>query len=137
MVFELETSLSKYLTAARICRIATTGPDGPHVAPFCPAYDGSSTLYVETRPTVRTAANLGHDPRAIVLVDDYVEDWGKLKLLSVAGKGRALTEQSGPEFQEAVHLLKQKFAQLNQVGMAVDFVIAIDLRAVRRAEGTG
>ena len=129
--------LRRYFDEARICRVATTGPDGPHVAPFCPVLDGHSTLYIEAKSTKRTIRNIMHDPHVVILVDDYIEDWRGLKMVSVTGTGRALTPDSGREFQKASRLLRAKFPQFRWLKVDVAFVLAVDLIGVRRAEGLG
>ena len=128
-------TLRRYLTEARICRVGTSGPDGPHVAPFCPAFDGDRTLYIQTERNVRTVRNLQHDARSVVIVDDYSEDWSGQRLLSVEGVGRSLAAGDGAEYEKAAELLKGKFPQFDEEGIDVRFVLTIDLRRVRRTEG--
>ena len=128
-------ALRRYFTEARICRVATSGPDGPHVAPFCPAFDGDRTLYIQTERSVRTVRNLQHDARVVVIADDYSEDWSGQRLLSVEGLGRSLTAGSGDEYEKAAELLKGKFPQFDEEGIQIRSVLTIDLRRVRRTEG--
>ena len=130
----LPEGFRRYLDEARICRVATSGPDGTHVAPFCHAMDGS-TIYIETTPERKTVRNLQHDPRVVVLVDDYVEDWRRLKLLSVSGTGRGLTPEIGDEFEKSARLLRDKFPQFHWLPVDIRFVLAIDVTAVRASQG--
>lgn len=133
----LDENLHRYFDQARICRLATTGPDGPHVAPFCPAFDAPRTLYIEAKSTKRTIRNVVHDPRVVVLVDDYIEDWRGLKMLSITGTARSLTPDSGAEFEKAAEILKAKFPQFRWLDVGIAFVLAVDLSEVRRVEGLG
>ena len=126
-------AMERLLGYARVCRVASAGPRGPHVGPLCHAFDGDRTVYIETQPSRLTVRNLAHSPEVVLLVDDYVEDWSKLWMLSLTGKGRALTE--GAEFDKAVSLLRQKFPQFDGGGLTVGFVLAIDLTGVRHSEG--
>lgn len=130
-----DETFGRYFDEARICRVATVGPDGPHVAPFCPVLDRGRTVYLETKSTKRTARNVEHDPRVVILVDDYIEDWRGLKMASVTGTGRGLTPDSGREFQRAARLLRAKFPQFRWLKVDVTFVLAIDLVEVRGVEG--
>ncbi len=125
--------MRKLLGLARICRVASTGPKGAHVAPLCPAFDGDRTVYIETAPTRLTIRNLAHSPEVVILVDEYVEDWSRLWMLSLTGKARTLTE--GPEFEKAAGLLRQKFAQFETFEQGVHFILAIDITGVRHSEG--
>ena len=130
----LPENIRRYLDEARICRVATSGPDGAHVAPFCHAMDGS-TIYIETTSERKTVRNLQHDPRVVVLVDDYVEDWRRLKLLSVSGTGRGLTTEMGGEFDRAARLLREKFPQFHWLHVEISFVLAIDVTGMRASQG--
>jgi hypothetical protein len=61
--------IDTFLSEQRICRVATTGPDGPHVAPLWFVWhDQSLWLYSLTRS--QRWANLQRDPRVSVVVDD-------------------------------------------------------------------
>lgn len=118
---------------ARVCRVASVGPKGPHVAPFCHAFDGDRTVYIETQPTRITVRNLTHTPQLELLVDDYVEDWSKLWMLSLTGTGRTLSE--GNEFDTAKAMLRAKFPQFDRMSLDVHFILAFDITGVRHAEG--
>lgn len=125
--------MRKLLGLARICRIASTGPKGAHVAPLCPAFDGEATVYIETVPNRLTIRNLAHSTEVVILVDDYMEDWSRLWMLSLTGSARTLTE--GREFEKAVGLLRQKFDQFEAFGQGIHFILAIDITGVRHSEG--
>ena len=68
----LTPAMQAALNYARVCRIASVGPRGPHVGPFCPAYDGNRTLYMETQPGKLTVRNIAQSPKVVVLVDDVL-----------------------------------------------------------------
>ena len=125
--------MRKLLGFARICRIASTGPKGAHVAPLCPAFDGEGTVYIETAPTRLTIRNLAHSAEVVILVDEYMEDWSRLWMLSLTGRARTLTE--GHEFDKAVGLLRQKFSQFEAFEQENHFILAIDITGVRHWEG--
>jgi len=61
--------LTSFLGEQRTCRFATTGPDGPHVAPVWFVWDGQA-LWVYSLTRSRRWANLARDPRVAVVVDD-------------------------------------------------------------------
>jgi len=61
--------LDAFLGAQRTCRFATTGPDGPHVAPVWFVWDGQA-LWVYSLTRSQRWANVSRDPRVAVVVDD-------------------------------------------------------------------
>jgi PPOX class probable F420-dependent enzyme len=61
--------LEEFLVEQRTCRFATTGPDGPHVAPVWFVWDGQA-LWVYSLTRSQRWANLSRDPRVAVVVDD-------------------------------------------------------------------
>jgi hypothetical protein len=64
-----------FLAQQRTCRVATTGPDGPHATPLWFCWDGANLwLYSLTRS--QRWADLRRDPRVGVVVDaggEYLE----------------------------------------------------------------
>jgi PPOX class probable F420-dependent enzyme len=61
--------LASFLGEQRTCRLATTGPGGPHVAPVWFVWDGQA-LWVYSLTRSQRWANLARDARAAVVVDD-------------------------------------------------------------------
>lgn len=103
------------LASAAVGRLATTGESGqPHVVPFCFALDGDA-LYtaVDDKPKssseLRRIENIGHNPRASVLVDHYSDDWSALWWVRVDGAASLVT--SALERERAVIQLRSKYAQ--------------------------
>ncbi|MFI1972413.1 pyridoxamine 5-phosphate oxidase [Streptomyces cinnamoneus] len=76
--------LDAFLTGQRTCRAATTGRDGrPHVSALWFAWDGRALwLYSLTRS--RRWADLRHDPRLAVVVDDGLA-YGELRGAELSG----------------------------------------------------
>ena len=61
--------LTSFLGEQRTCRFATSGPDGPHVAPVWFVWDGQA-LWVYSLTRSQRWANLARDPRVAVVVDE-------------------------------------------------------------------
>jgi PPOX class probable F420-dependent enzyme len=61
--------LTSFLGEQHTCRLATTGPDGPHVAPVWFVWDGQA-LWVYSLTRSQRWANVTRDPRVAVVVDD-------------------------------------------------------------------
>ena len=78
-----EATCWRLFAAARVARLATTGPDGPHLVPIVFAIvDNAIVTAVDHKPKLTTQlqrlANLRADPRAALLVDHYDDDWERL-----------------------------------------------------------
>src|SRR3954467_2542583 len=110
-----------FIHHARVCKVASVGPGGPHVAPLCHVLLGD-TVYVETQPKKLTVRNIATSDQVVVLVDDYAEDWPGIRMLSVEARARTLTE--GPEFDKAAAALNAKFPQFADMGLTVGFMLA-------------
>jgi len=61
--------LDAFLGEQHTCRFATTGPDGPHVAPVWFVWDGQA-IWVYSLTRSQRWANVSRDPRVAVVVDD-------------------------------------------------------------------
>src|SRR5580704_6575283 len=66
--------LDAFLGEQRTCRFATTGPDGPHVAPVWFVWDGQA-IWVYSLTRSQRWANLSRDPRVAVVVHDGRHAW--------------------------------------------------------------
>jgi PPOX class probable F420-dependent enzyme len=100
---------------ARVARLATAGPDGPHVVPIVFALAGDTIYHaVDHKPKRTTAlkrlANLEADPRAAVLADAYDEDWERLWWVRADGTARILE----PGHAEAIALLAARYPQYRE-----------------------
>jgi PPOX class probable F420-dependent enzyme len=99
---------------ARVARLATVGPRGPHLVPCTFALAGDRVVSVVDQKPKRTTAlqrlaNIRSDPRVSLLVDRYDEDW--IRLWWVRADGRAAIEKEGPELDGAVAALTAKYPQ--------------------------
>ena len=75
--------LDAYLGAARTCRVASVGTEGPHVTPLWFVWLGGALwLYSLTRSQRWT--DLVSDPRVAVVVDDG-KDYGELRGVELRG----------------------------------------------------
>ena len=76
----LPDAVKEFIAAARVCRIASVRPNGtPHVIPVCPAFDGEATVYVDIASRGVSAAAFRANPNIAVLIDEYHDDWSRLK----------------------------------------------------------
>ena len=99
---------------ARVARLATIGPRGPHLVPCTFTVDGDRIVSVVDQKPKRTTAlqrlaNIRSDPRVSLLVDRYDEDW--TALWWVRADGRAVVEPAGSDRDAAVAALAAKYPQ--------------------------
>lgn len=79
-----EEELGTFLTGQRICRVATVDRDGrPHIGPLWFVWDGDA-LWLYSLVRSRRWAQLRHDARVAVVVDDGRE-YGELRGAELAG----------------------------------------------------
>jgi len=108
------TARERFATA-RVARLATTGPDGPHVVPIVFALDGDVLYHAVDHKPKRTTAlkrldNLRADPRASVLADAYDEDWTQLWWVRADGTARILE----PGHPPAIERLRERYPQYRE-----------------------
>ncbi|MFD8799143.1 pyridoxamine 5'-phosphate oxidase family protein [Streptomyces atroolivaceus] len=93
-----------YLAEQRTCRVATVSPEGmPHVGALWFVWDGTSVwLYSLTR-SLRWA-QLRHDPRVAVVVDDG-QEYGELRGVELSGEVSFVGEipRTGEDCAELEH----------------------------------
>lgn len=122
------------LASARVARLATVTPDGaPHLVPVTFAV-ASGVVYhaVDHKPkSTRRLARLAHleaEPRASLLADEYDDaDWTRLWWVRVDGVARIL--DGGDEFEHALDLLVERYAQYVDRRPAGP-VVALDIERV-------
>ena len=113
-----EETARRRFAAARSARLATTRPDGrPHVVPIVFAVDGDRIVTVVDDKPKRSAdlqrlRNVEAQPEVSVLVDHYDEDWQRLWWARADGTARVV--RGGPEWEAAVRLLQDKYAQYRE-----------------------
>jgi uncharacterized protein YhbP (UPF0306 family) len=95
--------------------LATASTTGvPHSAAFMYVNDGP-ILYFWTRPETTTAKQIEQNPVVSFTVDDYVEDWTKLK--GVQGSGESRVVLNAKEITDAVRKFADKYPAV-QAGSA-------------------
>ena len=105
------------LLESRLAHLATSTKHGkPHVVPICYVYD-SDSIYssIDEKPKrtnpaqLRRMLNLVENPNVSLVVDQYEEDWSKLKYVIVHGLAEIV--RKGEEHERAVLLLRDKYPQ--------------------------
>lgn len=121
--------MRRLVSEARVARLGTIDPDGtPNLIPFCFALEGD-TLYsgVDQKPkstkVLRRLENIRRDPRVMVLVDHYEDDWDKAWWVRLRGRARIA---EGEEDLRGKALLVEKYPQYVE-DPPVDDLMAIEV----------
>jgi len=106
---------TEFLTVARVGRLGTADARGrPLVVPVCFALYGAriySAIDAKPKRTreLRRLRNIAENPRVSLVVDEYDEDWTRLRYVIVEGRADLVTD--GEEFSGAVDRLVTKYPQ--------------------------
>ena len=121
MTADIPTWAVELLGTARVGRLATASGDGrPLVVPVCYVFDGTR-LYsaVDAKPKrtreLRRLRNIAENPRVSLVVDEYHEEWARLRYVIVDGRAEILSD--GDEFTRAIDLLVAKYPQYRGLGL--------------------
>jgi PPOX class probable F420-dependent enzyme len=102
--------------AARVARLATMGPDGPHLVPVCFAVDGDLIwTAIDAKPKrpgrLRRLRNIDERPAVALLADHYDDaDWSALWW--VRADGHARVHDAPPA--HALALLRERYVQYRE-----------------------
>ncbi len=81
--------------------------------------------------SLRRVRNVLANPKAVVLIDHFEEDWRRLWWVNLGGEARVLTD--GPELAQALLALRKKYSQYRE-GWPLESgapVIALDVGRLR------
>jgi PPOX class probable F420-dependent enzyme len=126
------------LVAARVARLATVGPGGePHIVPVCfvlaagelwTAIDGKA----KSTRALKRVSNLAGNPKSVLLVDHYEEDWRELRWVAVHGRGELV---AGETARAALDALRGKYPQYAEVEVGPEAIRLIPERIVSWSAG--
>lgn len=121
----------EFLTGSRVARLATIRPDGrPHIVPITFAVtDGTIVTMIDHKPKttsrVQRLRNIEANPSVSVLVDQWAEDWERLRWVRADGTARIHSEDD--VWRKAREALVAKYAQYaDQPPQGVAIAISID-----------
>jgi PPOX class probable F420-dependent enzyme len=129
---KLSRALKAKLKETRVARLATLDiKRGPHVIPFCFAYDGK-VFYtpIDGKPKrvapqrLTRLQNIRNNPHVAILIDQYDEDWAKLWYILIRGTAKIIPASARSELGRAIRLLKAKYPQYAS-GMLADDAMVI------------
>ena len=126
----LPEEVKRFVTNARVCRIASVRSGGtPHIIPVCPVFDGDATVYVDIGERYTTAEALRANPSIAVLIDEYDDDWTKLKAVLLSCR---VQEAVGEEKERAWGMIREKFPSYEGIGWVPRFTLALHIHDWRQ-----
>lgn len=119
------------LRDARVARLATADAQAtPHVIPICFVFDGRAIYTaIDEKPKrtgprgLRRVRNILANPRVAVVVDQYEEDWRRLRYVLV--RGTATIIDRGPDHRRAIARLRAKYRQYRTMRLETRPVLKI------------
>ena len=124
MIADAPAWAAEFLAAGRVGRLATVdGAGRPLVVPVCYVLEaGRIYSAVDAKPKrtreLRRLRNIAENPRVSLVVDEYDEDWTRLRYVIVEGHADVLSE--GDEFSRAIDGLVAKYPQYRALALPRD-----------------
>lgn len=133
----LDSAARAFLERQRVGRLATAEVSGaPHIVPVCYALSDGARVHIaiDEKPKrgdprrLKRLRNIASDPRVMLLVDRYDEDWSRLAW--VALRGRAEILEGGGEHVAALAALRARYEPYRAMNLEALPVIAIRVLSV-------
>ena len=128
----LNDAARAFLERERVGRLATTDASGaPHIVPVCYALSDGARIHIaiDEKPKrgdprrLKRLRNIASDPRVMLLVDRYDDDWSRLGWVSLRGRAEVLF--GGPEHATALAALRARYAPYRAMRLETLPAIAI------------
>jgi len=131
----LSAEVVDFIASGRVGRLATADGSGqPLVVPICYAWDGEALVTaIDAKPKrageLARVRNIRENPKVSVVIDQYEEDWRRLRWVIIQGIAEVLT--AGRDFAKAVDLLVAKYPQYVSMGLSREQGMMIKVRLGR------
>ena len=128
---DLSEAEKQAINAQRVAHLASADPQAvPHLIPICFHYDGNRFYSVLDQKPKRTAVtnlkrvrNILANPNVALVIDHWQEEWQGLWYVLVNGTADLLYE--GPEHQQAIASLREKYPQYRTMDLDTNPIIRI------------
>jgi PPOX class probable F420-dependent enzyme len=122
-----------FVGGARVGRLATVDAAGrPHVVPVCFAVrEGRAYIALDEKrkrvpaERLRRVRNILGNPVVQLLVDEYSDDWSRLRFVQLRGRARLVA--SAEERAAALSALRAKYSQYGSMRLEEHPLIAIEV----------
>jgi len=139
----LPESVAGFISSGRAGHLGTADASGqPLVVPFCYAFDGAALFSAVDAKPKRTAPeqlkrvrNIRENPNVCVVIDEWSEDWSRLRHVIIQGAARVLT--SGADYRHGVELLLAKYEQYRRMGLDHEDGVMIKVTPARVTDWSG
>ena len=134
-MFLVSPTVAGFISRGRVGHLGTADAAGqPLVVPFCYAFDGAAIFSaVDGKPKRTTGLkrirNIAENPKVCVTINEYDEDWSRLRHVLIQGSAEVVTE--GPEYRRGADLLLEKYAQYRAMGLDRDRGVMIKVTPAR------
>jgi PPOX class probable F420-dependent enzyme len=118
---EIDAPTRNYVSGHQVARLATCDAGGrPSVIPICYVFDGSSIYSpIDRKPKsvsgrkLKRVRNIEENGQVCLVIDDYSDDWNELAYVQISGTAEVIDpgDGAGSEHEQAVRLLREKYAQ--------------------------
>ena len=109
---ESERFILDMLARHSLLTLATNREDGWPQATTVGYVNDGLRIYVMTFPQAQKVRNIERDPRVSLTIDHVVEDWNKIKGLSMAAMAELVSAQK--EIEHVSRLMLEKFPQFRE-----------------------
>ena len=122
--FELTVEQRNFLRSARVGQLATVDKNGfPAVVPFCFVFHNNAIYSViDEKPKrqdpqkLARIRNIERNSKVGIVIDEYSEDWKKLRFLQL--KGNAVIVSKGADYEDALRQLAKKYSQYRKMKLS-------------------
>ena len=99
----------RFISRQKVCRIATIDPSRTsHNVPVCHVLVGAR-IYFASEKRAKKVRNVARNSRITVVLDEYSDDWSRLKGLMIVADARVI--EKGRMFDRARKALYRKYPQ--------------------------
>ena len=119
----------EFLNKQAVGRVVTVSPKGElHAVPVCYVFD-EGNIYFATDYGAKKVRNLKENGKVSIIIDQYFEDWSKLKGILIQGEAELL--ERGPEFTKSRDLLHKKFLKYKEMPIKEDECLIVKIKPSR------
>lgn len=125
-----ESSVPEWALLSPVARLATVDDSRPHAVPvvFC-VHEGDLYIPVDGKPKassrLRRLRNIERNPAVALLIDEYSDDWSKLRWVRVDGRGEVVATEASVRAA-----LESKYPQYEHIDVGSE-AIRVTVQRVR------
>lgn len=117
------SKLRNFIETGRVARMATADKHGvPLIVPMCYVfYENYIYTPIDKKPKrsqtrdLKRVKNILENPNVSLVVDDYYEEWSKLRHVIIHGKADLI--DYGEEYRKSLELLCEKYHQYKEMNL--------------------